>query len=295
MAAKVVNVIGCGQVARLLLRLWVDAGCCQVGQVLNRSNTSSRDAVEFIGSGIPVSSWAQLDACDVWIIGTQDDAILPCANCLADTGLANESVAFHLSGLLSSAAISDAFRQANQSVHAASLHLLQSVPDADAALATFGKENCVLEGDVTAVQLISSWLEILDWQVLTINADNKALYHAACVLSSNYVNALLGAGITLMESAGFTQTQANDLLTQLALRSIGNIQEKGAEQALTGPIVRGDVATVNKHVALLPPTTQKLYVELGKATVDQALRSGRLPAESAKEILEVLGAVSPKG
>ena len=84
--------------------------------------------------------------------------------------------------------------------------------------------------------------------VVAISPDSKALYHAAAVMVSNQIVALADMGTVLLVKCGFSEAAAAEALSPLLLGNAQSVAEKGAVNALTGPIERGDAQTVSKHL-----------------------------------------------
>ncbi len=118
--------------------------------------------------------------------------------------------------------------------------------------------------------------------------DARAIYHAAMVLGSNYLNVLVNESISLLKEAGMENP--GRLLTPLLSASLDNALRFG-DKSLTGPIVRGDAATVAKHLQALAarPQARGAYQVLGRLAVDRALTAGMISVDQAADLLVVLG------
>ena len=77
------------------------------------------------------------------------------------------------------------------------------------------------------------------------------MYHAAAVFASNYAVALLAVAEQLMVRAGVGAADAQAALARLAAGAVENVAAHGPIAALTGPIVRGDAETVERHLTRL--------------------------------------------
>ena len=109
--------------------------------------------------------------------------------------------------------------------------------------------------------------------------------------ASNYLVALEDLAVQLLVDAGFDEASALTALQPLISGTADNIRTLGTARALTGPIVRGDVATVRSHVEALrelPGDELQLYRALGRRTLEVALRRGTLDAETIADLREVL-------
>lgn len=117
----------------------------------------------------------------------------------------------------------------------------------------------------------------------------RALYHAAAVLASNYVVALLGEAIALLQQSGWTEKEATQGLIPLAEGALANVLKRGPIAALTGPIRRGDAETVRRHLVALAeldarsgrqrnPRRNDVYRMLGRVALAIAQQAGLEPA-----------------
>ncbi len=179
-----------------------------------------------------------------------------------------------------------------------SLHPLMSFADPERAAEALNDAYLTLDGSGPAYMQTKFLLGQFSKKIISISPANKALYHAALAVTSNHLVTLLDSGMTLLEQSGFSRANATRLIEPLVRQTIENVFQEGPEQALTGPIVRADIGTVEKHIAALKQTgggadqeaNERLasYRQLGKQTVDLALRSGRITADQATNLKEVL-------
>jgi len=117
----------------------------------------------------------------------------------------------------------------------------------------------------------------------------RPLYHAALTIASNHLVTLVNDALGVLAGAGVTEPSR--LAAPLLSASLDNVLRLG-DAALTGPVVRGDVATIAAHVATLhreAPEVLPSYVAMARRTAERARMSGRLSAERAVEVLAVLG------
>jgi predicted short-subunit dehydrogenase-like oxidoreductase (DUF2520 family) len=121
-----------------------------------------------------------------------------------------------------------------------------------------------------------------------IRGNQRAAYHAAAVLASNALVTLLDAGERILKSAKFDSAPAATMLLPLVRGSLENVAALGAEQALTGPVVRGDAETVKAHLIALTRQDRELYRALMSAALELAIRSNRLTEADARALKEVL-------
>jgi predicted short-subunit dehydrogenase-like oxidoreductase (DUF2520 family) len=121
-----------------------------------------------------------------------------------------------------------------------------------------------------------------------IRGNQRAAYHAAAVLSSNAITTLLDTGERILKNAGFEKALAGKMLLPLTRGALENVNLLGAEQALTGPVVRGDAETVKAHLIALTRQDRELYRTMMSAALELALRSKRLAETDAKALRAVL-------
>ena len=135
-----------------------------------------------------------------------------------------------------------------------SLHPLQTVPTADTDLT--GSPCAVAGSTPAALELARSLSLALGMRPFEIRDQDRAAYHAAASIASNFLVALEESAAALLAEAG-AGADAHELLAPLVLRSAANWADHGAA-ALTGPIARGDEETVERHLAALAESAPEL-------------------------------------
>jgi len=198
-----------------------------------------------------------------------DEAIAPLAARLAATA-PDLRFAGHTSGaspLAVLAPLTDA------GADAFSLHPLQTVPDA--ATDFTGSPAAISGAGEDALGLARALAELLGMRPFEVDDERRAAYHAAGAIASNFLVALEESAAEVLASIGIED--GRDLLVPLVLRTAANWSERGAA-ALTGPIARGDEATVARHVEALREAAPEL-VEMYEAL---AARTRAIAAREAK-------------
>jgi len=270
--ALLINLIGAGHVGRALGRLFAAHGAFTVQDVLTRSADSAEEAVAFIGAGRACSEVAQMRPAQAWMLAVGDDAIGPaCAALAAGQPLAGALV-FHCSGAKASSELAAA-RAAGAFV--ASAHPVRSFADPGAVAASFAGTWCGVEGDPGALALLEPAFKAIGAQLVQIDPAAKTVYHAAAVFASNYLVTVLDAALRAYAAAGVPPEVARELARPLASEALANVFRIGPEAALSGPVARGDLATVARQQEAVngwDPDTGRLYAALVDATSDLARR-----------------------
>jgi predicted short-subunit dehydrogenase-like oxidoreductase (DUF2520 family) len=151
-----------------------------------------------------------------------------------------------------------------------SLHPLQTIPDGDTEVA--GAACAVSGTSAEAAEFAARLAERLGMRPFAVPEEQRAAYHAAAVISSNFLIALKESAAGLLERAGIDDPR--ELLAPLVLQTAANWAERGPE-ALTGPIARGDAATVERHLEALRAAAPELVpvyealAELTRALADE--------------------------
>lgn len=266
------NLVGAGHVGRALGRLFAGGGVFTVQDVLTRNAASAREAVDFIGAGHACASLAQMRPADVWMLAVGDDAIVPACAALAKSGQLAGAVVFHCSGAKASGEL-QAARAAG--AHVASAHPVRSFADPQAVAADFAGTFCGIEGDAQALALLEPAFAAIGARLVRIDPAAKTVYHAAAVFASNYLVTVLDAALRAYEAAGVPADVARELAQPLATEALANVFRLGPEAALSGPVARGDFATVARQqeaVTRWDAATGRLYEALVPPTAGLARR-----------------------
>lgn len=267
------SIIGCGKLGRSLAYLFARHENAVLVDILNSHAGSAERAIAFIGAGHAAHAYQSLRAADIFLIATPDDQIEACCIALAQSGvLSTNSVVFHCSGALPSGVLHAA--QAHGAA-VASIHPIRSFAVPEKVVENFAGTYCGVEGDERALQVLGHLFNGIGARFVPIEQNAKVLYHAAAVFASNYLVTLLDTAIQTYASAGIPQEVALKMMSALVRETTENVLRIGPEQALTGPIARGDIDTVNRQYQALNamhPAHGRLYRQLAVATMRLAKR-----------------------
>ena len=281
------SVIGAGRVGTALgfaltRKGWVLAA------IADRNPAAARESRKIIGRGRATTDIrGAARGIQVLFVCVPDDAIEAVARRLARSAADwSGRLVFHTSGLVSTAALSP-LRARGASV--ASLHPVQAFPGKKGGARLFSGIYWALEGDRAAVKAGRGIAKALGGRSFILLEKDKPLYHAACSLASTAFISLEGAATALLEEAGIPRNSAKAILRPLVQGTLQNVKKLGLKNALTGPLVRGDVRTVRRHLDVL--RSRPLYLEIYKSLGRQALgfvRGGRVPAGKVRALRRLL-------
>ena len=190
---------------------------------------------------------------------------------------------------------------------AASIELLRSARDEDAAVgamhplqsfANVDQARKNIPGSAFAVEASNDELErILRDMVHALGGTplslqgSKVLYHASAVIASNYLVTLLHLASGLWTHLGISEDEGLKALLPLVRGTVENLEAVGLPTALTGPIARGDVGTVERHLMALSevaPEILPVYKELARQAIPLALSKGTIDASAASRLRNAL-------
>jgi predicted short-subunit dehydrogenase-like oxidoreductase (DUF2520 family) len=204
-----------------------------------------------------------LDTGLVWIT-VPDDEIAAVTEKLVAAQSWRGRIVFHSSGALTSDVLSQLRTKGAKvaSVHPVMTFVGRSMPRL--AGVPFG-----VEGDGEAVRLAKRVIGDLGGSAVAIKKQDKVLYHAFGTFASPMVIALMASLEQVGKAAGIKRSDIRTMAGPLLRQTLNNYLEHGAAAAFSGPLVRGDVATVRSHLTALQATPQarEAYVSLARAAI----------------------------
>src|SRR5439155_9794000 len=208
----------------------------------------------------------------VVILAVRDDAIRSLADGLARAAaISADQVVLHLSGAQGQEALGPlvASRAA-----LGSLHPLQTISDPEHAAARLKGAWAAVEGMPRAVQAAEVLAQDLGMRPFRIPSEAKPIYHAGEVFASNYFVVVEAVAQRLLRLAGLSDAEAWQALRPLVAGTFDNLTGQGPLAALTGPVARGDTATLRRHIERLSRDDALLYRALGRAALELAREQG---------------------
>jgi predicted short-subunit dehydrogenase-like oxidoreductase (DUF2520 family) len=276
-----ITLIGAGNLAQALGPALKAAGY-QIEFIAARETASSRRRAAMLAGTLEAHTQSLNDAGPhseiVWICHT-DDALAETAKLLARKPGWSGKIVFHSSGALSSDVLSPLKREG---AHTASLHpMMTFVPGATPRME---EVPFAVEGDSRAVAVARRIVRDLGAESFAIKKAAKPLYHALGSFSSPLIVAALVTAERVGRGAGLTASQTRRLMAPILRQTMKNYAERGAAAAFSGPIKRGDLNTVLRHLKELKrvPGASEVY----RALVKSALMD--LPSAKRKELMRIL-------
>ena len=200
----------------------------------------------------------------VWIC-VPDASITRVADSLGSQIEWKGRIVLHSSGALTSDALSElrARGAAVASVHPLMTFVRGSRP-------SFEEVPFAIEGDAAAVRVARRIVRDLGGEGYSIRKSEKASYHAWGTFASPLLTALLATTEQVAASAGVRGRQARGRMAPILRQTVENYVAFGAPNAFSGPIIRGDVETVKKHLRVLSehPISRDVYVALARAALE---------------------------
>lgn len=279
-----IGFIGAGRLGRALA--WHSARCgLRIGAVASLLRAEG-EALAARAPGCRVLAAQEVvDTCDLIFVTTTDEAILPTANALQWRA---GSYAVHCSGATEVSALAKA---AADGAYIGGFHPLQTFGDPEAAAKSLPGCTITVEATQPLDSVLVALADRLGCVVNRLPPGARPLYHAAAGYTSQFVNALLQEAAAMWHSWGASEEAAVRALLPLVRGTVASIEQAGLAQGMPGPVSRGDVASITKHVRALEdfdPASVPLYRELCERTVLLALAGQRIDTATADRVRTVL-------
>ena len=284
-----ISIIGAGRVGQTIGRLAREGGY-EVIDVVCRSRRSAIAAVRFIGAGNPnTAARVHLSAADLILIATPDDKISEAVELvMKNTSSIGRAVALHTSGAIASDVLAPLTARG---LATGSCHPLQTFESPPRAHALAGRSYFCIEGEPRAVRAARRLVRAVGARYFEIPTEMKSLYHAAAVMASGGVVALLSISLELLERCGLSGVESKRVLMPLVEGTVANVRDVGAARALTGPVRRGDAGTVRRNMKAIADVSTdwlEIYRLLAARSLTLAERA-KIDDESLDEVRKALG------
>lgn len=282
-----VGVISAGRVGAVLGAALRNAGHQLVG--VHAVSEASRDRAENLLPEAPVLEIPEiLRRAELVLLAVPDDALPPLVNGLAEAGhFQPGQLIIHTSGRYGVGVLTPA-EQAGAitlAIHPAMTFTGMSLDLDRLSACAFG-----VTADETVLPVVQALAVEMGGEPVVIAEEDRGLYHAALAHASNHLNILSAQASQLLTGIGVDQPER--VLGPLMRASLDNALASG-ESALTGPVARGDIGTVQRHLELLadpqlPADLRAAYSAMARAATQRALDRGLISEDTAAALLDVL-------
>jgi len=282
-----IGIIGAGTVGTALA-VGLTRGGYQIAAVASRNRSSATHLVKtalLAEETICLSLQEVADNAEFIFITTPDDAI---AVVVDEINWHPGQYVVHCSGADSLDVLEPA-RKLGAKV--GSFHPLQTFASISNAVENLPGSTFALEAEGELLEILKEMALALRGRWIILRSGDKAAYHTAAVMASNYLVTLVKMSANLWDSFGMPHDQAIHALLPLLKGTIYNIEKLGIPAALTGPISRGDIGTIRIHLNTLKtqaPETVLAYCEMGLQTIPIALEKGTINGRHARELEKLL-------
>lgn len=249
--------IGAGKVGFSLGKYFVTNGITVTGY-FSKGILSAKEASVFTGTRHFENVEELIKQSDTIFLTVPDDEIYNLWKQIENLNL-GEKIICHTSGSLSSNIFSD-YKKSD--VYVYSIHPLFPISDKYESYKFLKDAWFTLEGSERYLNDLSGIFKSMGNNVIIMEKQDKALYHLAAVTASNLYCGLISRACSYLGEYGFGEKEAIDALYPLILSNINNIKSKGITNALTGPVERGDVNTIKKHLSVIPKSHEETYKDL---------------------------------
>lgn len=283
-----VAVIGAGAMGRTLALRLVERGY-PLRAVLSQTRAHAEELAVAVGAEVASDDFSKLPV-DVRlvVIAVKDQALADVAELL--TGVAHawrETVVVHTSGVLSAKALEPL---AAEGAAAVAFHPLQTVT-AESGSDVLDQAYVGIEGDDRAVAAGVELAVGLGMRYIVLSEDAKARYHLAATMASNFFVTLMGMVQEILVSLDIDRKNGVAMMEPLLRGTLDSLTSASPEEALTGPVARGDLQTLRMHGDALRqhlPQLVPAYAALTVEAVRLAVRSGKLDPDRAEEVLALM-------
>lgn len=251
--------IGAGKVGFSLGKYLAENGIALSGYY-SRNPQSAREAAEFTGTRSYDSMEELVLDSEIIFLTVPDDKMEEVWEQLKHMQIAGKVIC-HCSGVLSSKVFSDI---AAHKACGYSIHPLLAVNDKLHSYRELSNALFTIEGLDSHGCILAEILRDCGNQVLFLAPEDKVRYHAAAVLASNLVLGLAETAMEELAQCGFSREAAKAALVPFMQTNVAHLVEQEVEQCLTGPVERGDVQTVDKHLEALSGDNREIYRLLSK-------------------------------
>lgn len=281
-----IGFIGAGRLGTALAWSFAERGLRVVAVASLVAEETQRLVTRVPGCAVLPSGQHVVDDCDLVFVTTPDDAIAPTVAALRwREGMA----VVHCSGVTDVSALDSA---AKSGAMTGGFHPMQTFGDPAAAVRSLPGCTITIEAPEPLNTALVSLAERLECRVNRLPPGMRGRYHAAAGYTSQFINALFAEAAKIWQSWGASEEDAVRALLPLARGTLASIESAGVAAGMPGPVSRGDVGSIEKHVAALTPLgadVMEFYRVVCDRTIPLGMRRGVIDEHAAARLREVLG------
>ncbi len=281
-----IGVVGAGRVGAVLAAAWRAAGH-EITKVAGESDASLRRSRLLLPGVALDKPTAVARSCDLLVLTVPDDMLDNVVTTLSDAGAIRPGqFVAHTSGRHGLRVLAPAAAVGARPI---ALHPAMTFTGTERDLGRL--PGCVFGVTTDAPDTLAvaeSLVTDLKGRISHVPEERRALYHAGLAHGANHLVTLVSQAMEILRASGADDPAA--MLRPLLTAALDNVLLSG-DEALTGPIVRGDVETVRIHLAEIgraAPEALESYVALGRSTANRAALDGRLTPARAATLVGVL-------
>ena len=279
-----IGFIGAGRLGKALAWSFAERGL-RVAAVASLTRKSAEGLAARIAGCVVSSQQDTVDACNLVFVTTPDAAI---ASTVAQARWRPGIAVVHCSGVTEVAALDKAARDGAMT---GGFHPMQTFGDPAAAVRSLAGCTITIEAQEPLNATLVALAGRLECGVNRLPPGMRGRYHAAAGYTSQFINALFSEASKIWQSWGATEEEAVRALLPMARGTLASIESAGIAGGMPGPVSRGDLDSVAKHVAalsVLDADTLGLYRQLCERTVPLAVERGAIDAQLAAKFLAVI-------
>lgn len=204
--------------------------------------------------------------------------------------LKRDKTLIHFSGALSS----NIFKK--RGIGRASMHPVQTFPSLKSSIIEPGLYFAI-EGNPKGIKIAKGLVTTMRGKYIALSPSSKPLYHTMCVVASNFLVGILDFAVELGKVIKLRPEYTIEILSPLIEQTLKNIKKSGSIKALSGPIERGDIETIEKHIISLKkyaPKFTDLYISISSYLLFIARRKGNISKSEEKKFLKILKNLTSK-
>ncbi len=260
-----IGFIGAGKVGFTFGKHFCENGY-EVTGYYSRNPKSAREAATFTDTGFFETLDAVVSASDALFLTVPDRAVGSVWDQLKKLDMTDKIVC-HTSGALSSDIFSGI---AEKGAFGYSIHPLFAVHSRLDSYKEISQAFITMEGHEKYLDDFRQMFEKMGHGVAVIDKSSKTKYHAAAVFSSNLIVGIVAHAQEMLTDCGFSKEAAAAALKPIFRNNCENIVNDGTTAALTGPVERNDISTLEKHLSVLDPHEREIYLSLSEEALKVA-------------------------